>query len=59
MFGDGDGTVNLQSLEACQMWIGQQDQLVNATKYSKADHMGILANVDVLRDVVTLLAGGK
>ncbi|KAL1373807.1 hypothetical protein pipiens_020432, partial [Culex pipiens pipiens] len=59
VFGDGDGTVNLQSLEACQMWIGQQDQLVNATKYPKADHMGILANVDVLRDVVTLLAGGK
>lgn len=58
-YGDGDGTVNLQSLEACKNWIGQQDQPVNTTTYPKADHMGILANVDVLRDLITLLAGGK
>lgn len=59
VYGDGDGTVNLQSLEACKNWIGQQDQPVNTTTYPKADHMGILANVDVLRDLITLLAGGK
>lgn len=53
--GDGDGTVNLQSLEACRVWDGQQEQLVNTTKYSKASHMGILAEIDVLRDVVHVL----
>lgn len=53
--GDGDGTVNARSLEACKHWAGEQRQKVVLKSYTGNDHMGILANLTVLDDIVLLL----
>lgn len=53
--GDGDGTVNKRSLEACKHWAGKQSQPVIMKSYAGNDHMGILANLTVLDDIVLLL----
>lgn len=54
IYGDGDGTVNRLSLEACRHWIGQQKQPVYVKEYAGNDHMGILANLTVLDDIAVL-----
>lgn len=53
--GDGDGTVNKRSLEGCKHWIGEQKQQVVMKSYSGNDHLGVLANLTVLDDIVLLL----
>lgn len=53
--GDGDGTINRRSLEACRHWNGEQKQPVVLKSYAGNDHMGILANLTVLDDIVLLL----
>lgn len=53
--GDGDGTVNKRSLEACKHWAGEQKKPVVVKSYAGNDHMGILANLTVLDDIVLLL----
>ncbi|KAL1378784.1 hypothetical protein pipiens_000529, partial [Culex pipiens pipiens] len=53
--GDGDGTVNRRSLEACQYWNGQQKQPVHLQEFPGADHMQILANLAVMDRIVKVL----
>lgn len=40
--GDGDGTVNLESLEACQQFASQQSQPVHYVKLAGVSHINIL-----------------
>ncbi|CAL1265696.1 unnamed protein product [Larinioides sclopetarius] len=47
--GDGDGTVNIRSLEACKRWSGKQQQKVYSQSLPNVDHMGILADQTVLQ----------
>ncbi|XP_055600411.1 phospholipase A2 group XV-like [Uranotaenia lowii] len=54
VYGEGDGTVNLRSLEACKHWIGQQKQPVYVREYPGNDHLGILADLKVLDDIVKI-----
>lgn len=42
MYGDGDGTVNRRSLEACLQWQGRQKKKIYAKPLPKIDHMTIL-----------------
>ena len=42
--GDGDGTVNLRSLEACQSWMTTTTVKV----FEKLDHLGILRDPNVV-----------
>ncbi|XP_030755084.1 group XV phospholipase A2-like [Sitophilus oryzae] len=42
LYGDGDGTVNLRSLQACQHWQSLQKQKVFYQAVPKTDHLGIL-----------------
>ena len=46
-FGDGDGTVNLRSLNACKSWRSKQSQAVNIKIFSGVDHMRILSDYNV------------
>ncbi|KAL1373805.1 hypothetical protein pipiens_018439, partial [Culex pipiens pipiens] len=55
VMGDGDGTVNRRSLEACQYWNGQQKQPVHLQEFPGADHMQILANLAVMDRIVKVL----
>ncbi|XP_029049451.1 phospholipase A2 group XV-like isoform X1 [Osmia bicornis bicornis] len=53
--GDGDGTVNLRSLEGCKYWQGKQKQKVYSQTFSGVDHMDILRNINVLTYIKTIL----
>ncbi|XP_076245161.1 lysosomal phospholipase A and acyltransferase [Calliopsis andreniformis] len=53
--GDGDGTVNLRSLEGCKHWSGKQKQKVYAQAFPGVDHMNILRNASVLSYIKTVL----
>lgn len=47
-YGDGDGTVNIRSLQGCLHWRGVQKQNIYYQTFKKVDHM------DILRDNKTL-----
>lgn len=53
--GDGDGTVNLRSLEGCKYWQGKQKQKVYSQTFPGVDHMEILRNINVLTYIRTIL----
>ena len=42
IYGDGDGTVNLRSLEGCQHWQNLQKQKVFYEPLKNVDHLAIL-----------------
>lgn len=46
--GDGDGTVNLRSLQACLGWSKKQKQQVHYKTFPLVDHMTILTDESVL-----------
>lgn len=46
--GDGDGTVNIRSLEACMHWQKSQKQKVYHQGFPGVDHTEILRNRDIL-----------
>ncbi|GFQ78904.1 phospholipase A2 group XV [Trichonephila clavata] len=48
VLGNGDGTVNIRSLEACKKWIGKQKQKVSFLPLYNVDHMGVLADQHTL-----------
>lgn len=54
-YGDGDGTVNRRSLEGCLHWTKAQAQKVYHEVFPKVDHMGILANKDIINYVLSVL----
>lgn len=45
--GNGDGTVNIRSLEACQRWKGQQSARVAWQSFHKAEHLDMLRREDI------------
>lgn len=53
--GDGDGTVNLRSLEGCLHWEGKQKQKVYHQGFPGVDHMGILKNLNILKYIKMVL----
>uniref|UniRef100_A0A1B6CCH8 Group XV phospholipase A2 n=1 Tax=Clastoptera arizonana TaxID=38151 RepID=A0A1B6CCH8_9HEMI len=55
VYGDGDGTVNLRSLEGCLQWKTQQKQPVYHQTFSKMDHMDILSDGRILQYITSLL----
>ncbi|XP_065075237.1 phospholipase A2 group XV-like [Ochlerotatus camptorhynchus] len=55
VYGDGDGTVNKRSLEACRHWSGQQKQPIYLREFPGAEHMAILADLSVLDSIVKVL----
>ncbi|XP_034101270.1 phospholipase A2 group XV [Drosophila albomicans] len=55
IMGIGDGTVNQRSLRACQHWSGLTSSPVSTLALQGVDHMGILANKDMLQYVRTVM----
>ncbi|XP_071575046.1 lysosomal phospholipase A and acyltransferase isoform X2 [Temnothorax nylanderi] len=55
IFGDGDGTVNIRSLEACTHWQKSQKQKIYNQGFPGVDHTEILRNPDILAYVKTVL----
>lgn len=56
IFGDGDGTVNLRSLEACKHWQGNQKHKVYSQIFPGINHLGVLRNPAVLSYINTVLS---
>lgn len=54
--GDGDGTVNRRSLEACKRWIPQQRQPVFVREFPGTDHMQVIQNQTAVKAIVDLIA---
>lgn len=54
--GEGDGTVNRHSLEACQIWAKQQPYKFHHEFY-RTDHVGIVRNDSVLEFIKKLVFG--
>lgn len=53
--GDGDGTVNLRSLEGCLYWKDKQKKNIYHQPFPKVDHMQILKDLNVLNYIRTTL----
>jgi len=55
-YGDGDGTVNRKSLEVCKQWQNESNgELVTIHEISKADHLGILADLRTIQLIKDIL----
>lgn len=55
ILGDGDGTVNIRSLQGCQRWIGKQKADVFYHQVGGAEHLAILNNDDVKAYITRVL----
>lgn len=53
--GDGDGTVNIRSLEACMHWQKSQKQKIYYQDFPGVDHTNILRNNDTLTYIKKVL----
>ena len=51
IYGDGDGTVNIQSLRACSRWQGKQPYNVTLREFPGAEHVHTIKNKDVIAAV--------
>lgn len=58
--GDGDGTVNARSLQACTQWIGMKAQMgknISTLQLPGVDHMGILSDNRIVQYILDVLIG--
>lgn len=55
IMGDGDGTVNSESLKLCAMFAKRQQQEVTVTEVPGVDHNGVFSNKVVLNAINKLL----
>uniref|UniRef100_A0A8C8ZTE9 Phospholipase A2 group XV n=1 Tax=Prolemur simus TaxID=1328070 RepID=A0A8C8ZTE9_PROSS len=56
-FGDGDGTVNLQSALQCRAWHSRQEQQVSLQELPGSEHIEMLANATTLAYLKRVLLG--
>ncbi|UXI18847.1 cleavage and polyadenylation specificity factor [Sarcoptes scabiei] len=50
-YGDGDGTVNIESLSACKRWQREQRQPVHHYPIKNLDHMKVLSDINILNNL--------
>ncbi|XP_076449168.1 lysosomal phospholipase A and acyltransferase-like [Babylonia areolata] len=55
IYGDGDGTVNLRSLQGCLRWAGEQEQAVYHMPLSNVSHVDIISDPRVYKYLEWLL----
>jgi len=53
--GDGDGTVNIQSLRLCKSWASEPESPVTVKTYEGIDHTGMITNQTVIHDVLAVI----
>ena len=56
LFGDGDGTVNIRSLQACHSFVGKQKQPVVIKSFTNAEHMAIIGDERLIQYVKNLIS---
>ncbi|XP_028264100.1 lysosomal phospholipase A and acyltransferase [Parambassis ranga] len=55
VYGDGDGTVNLQSAIQCKQWIGKQTQPVMLKELPGNEHVNMLTNLTTVDYIKTVI----
>ncbi|CAL1265697.1 unnamed protein product [Larinioides sclopetarius] len=53
--GNGDGTVNIRSLQVCSNWEGKQEQNVYSKHFPKVEHLSMLSSkliIDIIKHYV-------
>lgn len=55
VYGDGDGTVNLQSAIQCKQWIGKQTQPVMLQELPGNEHVNMLTNLTTVDYIKTVI----
>lgn len=55
VFGDGDGTVNLRSLQGFRRWLGKQKQPIFFQEVPGAEHVATLKHPAVINYIIDLL----
>jgi lysophospholipase-3 len=55
IYGDGDGSVNLRSSQACTLWRGLQKQSITTLDVEKVEHFEILHNEQVVNYIKDLM----
>jgi len=55
IYGNGDGTVNDRSLQACLLWQGKQEQKIYHLPVYNVDHMAILSDSIVLNYIKNVI----
>lgn len=55
IYGDGDGTVNINSLETCLLWKYQQKQHFENKGFDNINHMGMVTDEKVIKHVLNIL----
>lgn len=51
LMGDGDGTVNLVSLEACRRWAREMNYDLTMVKFADVEHVNAIKNAEVIQHV--------
>lgn len=57
--GDGDGTVNIRSLEYCRYWKNRQKKTVTYKKFNNVEHMQTVSNLEIVKHVTEIITGIK
>jgi lysophospholipase-3 len=55
LYGDGDGTVNLRSLQGYKRWVGRQKEPIYEKQFKGEDHLSTLKSKDVIQYMLDLL----
>lgn len=55
VYGDGDGTVNLQSAKQCGRWVGKQKQPVTLKELRGNEHVNMLLNFTTVAYIKSVL----
>ncbi|KAK4337160.1 hypothetical protein RND71_043476 [Anisodus tanguticus] len=58
-YGDGDGTVNLRSLDFCKNWINRSKKPVTYKTFDKTEHMQTTSSDEVVNYIGELVFGTK
>jgi len=56
VYGDGDGTVNLRSLQSCNHWKPFQKPGITSMEFPNSEHIKILADERVIKEIQDILS---
>ena len=59
IMGDGDGTVNINSLESCSVWKSQMNYALTMAKFPDVEHVEAIKNYDIIQRVDDIVCNMK
>ena len=59
VMGDGDGTVNINSLESCSVWSDQMSYKLTMMKFPNVEHVDAIKNSDIIQLIDNVVCNMK